>query len=166
MYEESLRMPFVIRYPRSVEPGQRIEEMMLNVDFGPSLLNMAGVSIPQEMQGESFVPLINGEGTEEWRDAIYYHYYEYPKWHQVQPHYGIRTARYKLIHFYYDIDVWEMYDLHEDPNEMQNIYNDPEQADLIASLKEELKRLQIKYGDDISLEEMREETRKGMVEYE
>ena len=166
MYEESLRMPFVIRYPESIEPGQRVKEMTLNVDFAPTLLEMAGVEIPKEMQGESFVPLINGQGAKRWRDAIYYHYYEYPKWHQVQPHYGIRTDRYKLIHFYYDIDVWELYDLKEDPNELSNIYEDPAQSDLIASLKEELKRLQVQYGDDISLEEMREETRKGMVKYE
>ena len=159
-------MPFVVRYPESIEPGQRVKEMTLNVDFAPTLLEMAGVEIPKEMQGESFVPLINGQGSKQWRDAIYYHYYEYPKWHQVQPHYGIRTDRYKLIHFYYDIDVWELYDLQEDPNELSNIYEDPDQSDLIASLKEELKRLQIQYGDDISLEEMRKETDKGMVKYD
>ena len=159
-------MPFVIRYPESIEPGQRVKEMTLNVDFAPTLLEMAGVEIPKEMQGESFVPLINGQGSKQWRDAIYYHYYEYPKWHQVQPHYGIRTDRYKLIHFYYDIDVWELYDLQEDPNELSNLYEDPAQSALIASLKEELKRLQVQYGDDISLEEMREETDKGMVKYD
>ncbi|MDX2429879.1 MAG: sulfatase [Bacteroides sp.] len=166
MYEESLRMPFVIRYPQSIEAGQEIEEMTLNVDFAPTLLDMAGVEIPDEMQGESFAQLLNGEGEEQWRDAIYYHYYEYPKWHHVQPHYGIRTDRYKLIHFYYDVDIWELYDLQEDPNELSNLYKDEVHSDLIASLKEELKKLQVLYGDDISLEEMREETRKGMVKYE
>lgn len=165
MYEESLRMPFLIRYPRSIKAGQRIKEMTLNIDFAPTLLDMAGVKIPDEMQGESFAPLLNGEGVEQWRDAIYYHYYEYPKWHHVQPHYGIRTDRYKLIHFYYDIDVWELYDLQEDPNELSNLYNDPEHSALIASLKDELKQLQVLYGDNISLEEMRQETSKGMVEY-
>ncbi len=165
MYEESLRMPFVIRYPGNTEPGRKIGEMTLNVDFGPTLLDMAGLDIPAGMQGESFAPLLRGEGAEEWRDAIYYHYYEYPKWHQVQPHYGMRTERYKLIHFYYDIDVWELYDLQEDPDEMHNLYNLPEHESLIASLKERLHQLQAEYGDDISLEEMREITRKGMVNY-
>ena len=166
MYEESLRMPFVIRYPRSIEPGQILEQMTLNIDFGPTLLDMTGVKVPDEMQGKSMAPLFDGDDTRKWRDAIYYHYYEYPKWHQVQPHYGIRTDRYKLIHFYYDIDVWELYDLQEDSNELSNLYDDPAQSALIASLKEELKRLQVQYGDDISLEEMREETRKGMTKYE
>ena len=165
MYEESLRMPFIIRYPGSIEPGQRIEEMTLNLDFAPTLLEFAGVQVPVEMQGESFVSLLNGTESPPWRKAIYYHYYEYPKWHQVQPHYGIRTGRYKLIHFYYDIDVWELYDLQEDPDELHNLYEDPEHSALITSLKEELKRLQVQYGDDISLEEMREETRKGMTVY-
>lgn len=165
MYEESLRMPFVIRYPGNPEAGRKIEELTLNVDFGPTLLEMAGLDIPAGMQGESFGPLLRGEDAEQWRDAIYYHYYEYPKWHQVQPHYGIRTDRYKLMHFYFDIDVWELYDLQEDPNEMHNLYGMPEHTPLIASLKERLKQLQVDYGDDISLEEMREITRKGMTKY-
>jgi arylsulfatase A-like enzyme len=152
MYEESLRMPFVMRYPGNTKAGRKIEELTLNVDFGPTLLDMAGLDVPESMQGESFAPLLQGEGAEEWRDAIYYHYYEYPKWHHVQPHYGIRTDRYKLIHFYYDVDVWELYDLQEDPNEMQNLYMDPKKADLVANLKEQLKNLQIQNGDDISLE--------------
>ena len=166
MYEESLRMPFIIRYPGNIKPGTRIEQMTLNVDFAPTLLEMAGVDIPEDMHGESFAPLLQGEGEEQWRDAVYYHYYEYPKWHNVQPHYGIRTERYKLIHFYYDVDVWELYDLQEDPNELNNLYNNQEHEALIAGLKDELKVLQKNYGDDISLEEMREVTRKGMVEYQ
>lgn len=165
MYEESLRMPFVIRYPKGIEAGQSIEQMTLNVDFAPTILDMAGVEVPGEMQGESFANLLGGDAPESWRDAVYYHYYEYPKWHNVQPHYGIRTARYKLMHFYFDVDVWELYDLEEDPNELNNLYPDPEQKALIISLKEQLKQLQVKYGDDISLEEMRDVTRKGMVNY-
>jgi len=165
MYEESLRMPFVIRYPRGIEAGQRLDQMTLNVDFAPTILDMAGLEVPAEMQGESFAPLLESKDSDSWRDAVYYHYYEYPKWHNVQPHYGIRTERYKLIHFYYDVDVWELYDLEEDPNELNNLYNDLEQESLIKELKEELKLLQVKYGDNISLEEMREVTRKGMVKY-
>ncbi len=166
MYEESLRMPLIIRYPGFIEPGLKIGQLTLNVDFAPTLLDMAGVKVPEEMQGQSFAPLLQGKNPENWRDAVYYHYYEYPKWHNVQPHYGIRTARYKLIHFYYDIDVWELYDLKVDPSELHNLYNDPRQKALILSLKAELKQLQQQYGDDVSLEEMREVTSKGMVQYQ
>jgi arylsulfatase A-like enzyme len=166
MYEESLRMPFIIRYPGTIQAGQRIDQMTLNVDFAPTMLHMAGVEVPEEMQGESFAPLLTGEDAGSWRDAIYYHYYEYPKWHQVQPHYGIRTDRYKLIHFYYDVDLWELYDLKEDPNELQNLYGQSEYEGLTASLKEKLKALQKEYKDDISLEEMRMVTENGMFSYE
>jgi arylsulfatase A-like enzyme len=165
MYEESLRMPFLIRYPGTIQAGQRIEQMTLNVDFAPTLLRMAGVEVPEEMQGESFAPLFTDQEDIPWREAIYYHYYEYPKWHQVQPHYGIRTDRYKLIHFYYDVDVWELYDLKEDPHELNNLYGQPEFGEMIVSLKEQLKLLQRKYGDDIPLEKMREITERGMVKY-
>ena len=142
-----------------------MEQLTLNIDFGPTLLDMAGADIPGEMQGTSFAPLLKGEDSGEWRDAVYYHYYEYPKWHQVQPHYGIRTDRYKLIHFYFDVDVWELYDLQEDPNEMTNLYGLPEHEALVAELKERLKLLQKEYGDDISLEEMRKITNNNMTQY-
>jgi arylsulfatase A-like enzyme len=165
MYEESLRMPFLIRYPGSIESGKRIQELTLNIDFGPTMLDMAGVEIPDEMQGESFAPLLLEEDHGKWRDAVYYHYYEYPKWHQVQPHYGIRTDRYKLIHFYYDVDLWELYDLQEDPNEMSNFYGLPEHAALVEELKNKLVLLQEQYGDNISLEEMRKITNSGMTQY-
>jgi len=165
MYEESLRMPFLIRYPGNIESGQRMEHLTLNIDFGPTMLDMAGVEIPDEMQGESFAPLLLEEDQGEWRDAVYYHYYEYPKWHQVQPHYGIRTDRYKLIHFYYDVDVWELYDLQEDPNEMSNLYGLQEHAALIEGLKKKLVLLQEQYGDNISLEEMRRITNSNMTQY-
>ena len=92
------------------------------------------------------------------RDAVYYHYYEYPKWHMVQPHYGIRTSRYKLIHFYYDMDEWELYDLETDPNEMNNLYGNSNYNILTKKLKKGLKKLQRQYKDDMSLEEMREMT--------
>jgi len=155
MYEESLRMPFLIRYPGKIASGVTKEELTLNIDFGPTLIEMAGTDIPGEMQGSSFAPLLLEEKSLEWRDAIYYHYYEYPLWHQVQPHYGIRTDRYKLIHFYYDVDVWELYNLEQDPNELKNLYGLPEYDNLVEELKLKLKDLQVEYGDDISLEEMR-----------
>ena len=165
MYEESLRMPFLIRYPGNIDAGQKMQQLTLNIDFGPTLLDMAGVEIPDEMQGESFAPLLLEEDPGDWRDAVYYHYYEYPKWHQVQPHYGIRTDRYKLIHFYYDVDVWELYDLIEDPNEMTNLYDLPEHEALIENLKTKLGQLQEQYGDNISLEEMRKITSDNMTQY-
>jgi arylsulfatase A-like enzyme len=86
---------------------------------------------------------------------MYYHYYEYPFWHHVQPHYGIRTDRYKLIHFYYDVDVWELYDLNNDPNELNNLIKDKSYQVLISDLKEELNSLKKEYGNNLSLDEMR-----------
>ncbi len=165
MYEQSLRMPFIIRYPGKIEANQKNDDINLNIDFAPTILDMAGVETPKEMQGKSFASNLMGEKEKCWRDAMYYHYYEYPKWHNVQPHYGIRTDRYKLIHFYYDIDVWELYDLKEDPNELTNLYGNEDKKGLIKKLKRKLFKLQKEYGDDISLEEMREATRKGMIKY-
>lgn len=165
MYEESLRMPFMIRYPNKIKANQKNEDINLNIDFAPTILGMAGIKSPKEMQGKSFAPNIMGEKKSSDRDAMYYHYYEYPKWHNVQPHYGIRTEKYKLIHFYYSIDVWELYDLEEDPNELTNLYSSENKKELIKKLKKKLYKLQKKYGDNVSLEEMREVTEKGMVEY-
>lgn len=165
MYEESLRMPLIIRYPNKVKAGQTLADITLNIDFGPTLLDFAGISKSPEMQGESFAPILKGEQMKDWRTSMYYHYYEYPKWHNVQPHYGIRTDRDKLIHFYYNVDIWEFYDLKEDPHELVNQFNNPEYHDLIAELKVKLNEQQKKYSDDISLDEMRKITDMGMVEY-
>lgn len=148
MYEESLGMPLVIRYPGEIEAGQNSEEIVLNLDFAPTFLDYAKANVPEEMQGKSLRKLLGGKDNSEWRNSMYYHYYEYPHgWHEVKRHYGIRTNRYKLIHFYNDIDVWELYDLENDPNEMNNIYNLPENKELIESLKKELEELQIQYKD-------------------
>jgi uncharacterized sulfatase len=148
MYEESLSMPLIMRYPKEINANQVAHEMVLNLDFAPTFLDFAGVDIPQDMQGESFRSLTHGKKTADWRSSIYYHYYEYPHgWHDVKRHYGVRTQRYKLIHFYHDIDAWELYDLHEDPNEMNNLYDDPSYSKFIIDLKAELEKLQIKYGD-------------------
>ena len=153
MYEESFKMPFVIQCPPYIEPGIVSDAMVMNVDFAPTLLDYAGLPIPAEMQGESFRDGI-GNPDSTMRDAVYYHYYEYPIWHKVQPHYGIRTNRYKLMHFYYSMDNWELYDLHEDPNETNNIYTEaaPELSD---KLKGQLEELRVQNGDDRSLQEMR-----------
>ena len=101
------------------------------------------------MQGVSLLPLLRGENPADWRKSLYYHYYEYPAEHAVRRHYGVRTERYKLIHFYQDIDSWELFDLQEDPMEMHNLYGQPGTEDLIRELKTELGRLQLQYDDPI-----------------
>ena len=153
MYEESFKMPLLIRFPKQIKPGTFSNDLLMNVDYAPTLLDFAGIDIPNEMQGESFKDLFN-EAQYNGRDAVYYHYYEYPLWHKVQPHYGIRTSKYKLMHFYYSMDEWELYDLEKDPNEMNNIYSLANDS-LIKNLKEKLINLQIKYGDDKSISEMK-----------
>ena len=150
MYEQSFRTPLLIRFPKEVKEGKVIDKMVQNLDFAPTILDFAGVKIPEEMQGESFRNLLNGS-SDEFRDYAYYTYYEYPSWHMVKRHYGIATERYKLIHFYYDIDEWEMYDLETDPNEMNNIYEDPDYADVREELHSKLKAVRKRYGDSDEL---------------
>jgi arylsulfatase A-like enzyme len=155
MYEESMRMPFVIRYPKKIKPKTVVSDVISNVDIAPTILDLAGVNIPKEVQGKSFYQQLKGETNADWRQSMYYHYYEYPLWHHVQPHYGIRTERYKLIHFYYDVDVWELYDLKKDPSELNNLINSKKYTSLIKKLKEELVGLKIFYGNTKTLEELR-----------
>ena len=155
MYEESLKMPFVIRYPGKIKPGTIVDDIVSNIDFAPTLLDMAGVAAPEQVQGKSFFSNLKGETSEDWRQSMYYHYYEYPYYHRVQPHYGIRNQRYKLIHFYYNMDVWELYDLKNDPNEMNNLINIEANLELIGELKKELYKLKENYGNNLSLEELR-----------
>jgi arylsulfatase A-like enzyme len=150
MYEESFRTPLLIRFPKEIEPGTKIDKLVQNLDFAPTFLDYAGIEIPEEMQGESFRKLIAGE-TNEWRDAVYYTYYEYPSVHMVKRHYGVATDRYKLMHFYYDIDEWEMYDLETDPMEMKNVYDNPEYADVLEMLHKKLEELREYYGDSDEL---------------
>ncbi len=151
MYEEAFRMPLVVRFPRELKPGTVSSEMVLNLDIAPTLLDFAGVTIPSAIQGRSFRPIMKGETASDWRKSAYYHYYEYPAWHMVKRHYGVRTERYKLIHFYFDIDAWELYDLKTDPNELNNLYNDPAHQDTVKELKAEIVRLQKQYGDSFEL---------------
>ncbi len=146
MYEESFRTPLLMRYPKEIEAGTKIDKLVQNLDFAPTFLDYAGIEIPEEMQGESFRELVGGK-TEEWRDAVYYTYYEYPSVHMVKRHYGVATERYKLMHFYYDIDEWEMYDLETDPSEMQNVYGNPEYAEIQKELHSRLEELREYYGD-------------------
>jgi arylsulfatase A-like enzyme len=148
MYEESLRMPLLVRYPKVVNPGLVNSEIVVNLDFGPTFVDLAGVAIPDDMQGRSLRPLLQGKTASDWRSAMYYHYYEYPAVHSVKRHYGVRTRRYKLIRFYNDIDQWELYDLEKDPHEMKNVAEDSAYADTVKELKAELKRLREMYRDD------------------
>lgn len=147
MYEESFRTPLVVRYPKEIKPGTKIGKLVQNLDFAPTFLDYAGIQIPEAMQGKSFRELVSGQ-TNEWRDAVYYTYYEYPAVHMVKRHYGIATERYKLIHFYYDVDEWEMYDLEKDPHEMKNIYNDPAYAEVQKELHEKLDETRKYYNDN------------------
>ncbi len=150
MYEESMRTPLIIRYPRGIAAGQVTDALVLNLDTAPTLLDLAGVPAPPEMQGRSLRPLAAGQTPADWRRGVYYHYYEYPHgWHRVRPHYGIRTDRYKLIHFYGELDVWELYDLERDPHELTNVHGDAEYSDVSRALHEQLETLQRDLGDEV-----------------
>ncbi|MFD1062263.1 sulfatase [Winogradskyella litorisediminis] len=158
IYEESLRMPFMVRYPKMIKPESVNNDIITNIDFAPTLLELANIDTTQKMQGESFVPILEGDTPNDWKQAMYYHYYEFPYWHHVQPHYGIRTQKYTLAHFYYNIDVWELYDLEKDPQQMNNVINDPQYASVVSELKEQLKDLMKDSKNDKSLEEFRKIT--------
>ncbi|ADV42483.1 sulfatase [Bacteroides helcogenes] len=147
MYEESFRTPLLVHLPG----GKRgdVEQMVQNIDYGPTILDLAGVKTPQDMHGVSFLPLLKGKKVKNWRKALYYHFYEYPAEHAVKKHYGIRTERYKLIHFYNDIDCWELYDLKKDPAEMHNLYEEKGMEPLIKKLKKELIDLEDQYNAPI-----------------
>ena len=149
MYEESLKMPLIVKWPGITKPGSKVTQMV-------------GVEIPQDMQGVSLVPLLKGEQPADWRKSIYYHYYEYPSVHMVPRHYGIRTERYKLMHFYQFGEEWEMYDLQEDPDELTNIYGAEGRDGLAKDLKAQLAALQKHYGDDSDMSEKPEAWKKEM----
>ena len=150
MYEESFRTPLLMKYPKEIKPGTVINKMVQNLDFAPTFLDYAEVDIPEDIQGESFRKLVSGESSE-WRDAIYYTYYEFPGEHHVKRHYGIRTDRYKLIHFYYDINHWELYDLEKDPSEMNNIYDHEGYIEVKETMHKRLIEMREKYGDSDKL---------------
>jgi uncharacterized sulfatase len=149
MYEESLKIPLLIKYPKEIGKGQMSDDIVLNLDFAPTFLDYAGIDIPEDMQGESIRDILKGEAKDDWRKEMYYHYYEYPRGgHDVKRHYGIRTHDFKLIHYYYDIDEWELFNLKNDPNEMMNLYNNPKYIDKINELKLKLENLRKKFKDD------------------
>lgn len=155
MYEESLSTPLMVRWPGVTKPGTVNHDMVSNLDFAETFLDAAGVPIPDDMQGKSLLPVLKGETPDDWRKSFYYHYYEYPAWHMVRRHYGVRTDRYKLMCFY-NLGEWEMYDLEKDPQEMHSVYGDPAYADIQTELHAELERLreELKVGEDtIQLED-------------
>jgi arylsulfatase A-like enzyme len=166
MYEPSLRVPLLARYPRLGVTGRVVDHMVQNIDFAPTMLDFAGVAIPETMQGRSLRPFLEGKTPQDWRQSAYYSYYEnswtlrgkgkeamsdpsfqYFTPHRVGPHRGVRTDRYKLIEYYSEGDYWELFDLKEDPNELKNIYGNPASAQVTAGLKQELMRLRTQYRD-------------------
>ncbi len=144
MYEESLRTPLLIRWPGVVRPGSVNEDLVQNLDYAETMLDMAGVAIPATMQGRSLMPLLHGKTPADWRDAIYYQYFEYPSWHMVRRHYGVRTKGYKLIH-YYEVHAWELFDLERDPQELRSVYADPGYRDVLHSMRTRLRELRAQY---------------------
>ena len=145
MYEESMKMPLLMQLPGVIEPGTSIDALVQNLDFAPTFLDLAGgQEYARNMQGESFRGLL--EGTQDnFKDAVYYHYYDFPAFHMVKRQYGIRTERYKLIHFYDDIDEWEFYDLEKDPKELYNAINDEAYKDIVTRMHKKLDSLQEYY---------------------
>ena len=167
MYEPSLRIPLLIRYPRLGAAGQVSDNLVQNVDIAPTILDIAGLPVPEVMHGRSLKPLMEGRPPDDWRDSVYYAYYEdswrmyrdmakesindqtYTKYftaHRVGPHRGVRTGRYKLIEYYTEGDYWELFDLSADPHEVNNLYGQPGFDDITKELMRELRRLQGLYG--------------------
>ncbi|WP_339657368.1 sulfatase [uncultured Maribacter sp.] len=147
IYDESFKTPLLVRWPNVVKPGAVENEMVQNLDFAQTMLEAVGITPPNDMQGESLIPLLKGNKKDWTRDAVYYQYYEYPSVHMVKRHYGIVNKEFKLVHFYYDVNEWELYDRLNDPNEMNNVYNDPTYADTVKKLKQDLIALRKKYKD-------------------
>ncbi len=147
MYEESVKMPFLVRWPGVIKPGSVQEAMAINPDFAPTFMDLAGLRTPADMQGRSLAPLFKGQRPADWRTSWYYRYYHDPGDHNTRAHYGVRTDTHKLMYFWKK-NQWEMYDLVKDPDELHNLYNDPAQKDQVAKLKTELYRLKKEVKDD------------------
>jgi arylsulfatase A-like enzyme len=151
IYDESFKTPLLIKWPNVIKAGSKNSQMVQNLDFAQTFLDAAGVKAPADMQGESLVPIFKGKG-QNFRDAAYYHYYEYPGQHTVKRHYGLVTEKYKLVHYYYDVDEWELYDRLNDKNEMKNVYNDPKYTKIKAELHKKLAALRVKYKDSEAID--------------
>ncbi|MFC2099144.1 sulfatase/phosphatase domain-containing protein, partial [Bacteroidota bacterium] len=157
MYEESLKTPLLIRWPGKIKAGSVNEDIVSNLDFAETFLDIAGVAVPEDMQGRSIVPVFQGNTPEDWRKSFYYQYYEFPGGHDVARHYGVTNGKYKLIHFYgpshiegEEYNEWELYDLEKDPNELNSVYADPEYSDIQAEMHKELDGLreELKVNED------------------
>lgn len=149
IYEESLRTPFLMRYPGVIKPGTSIDQFAVNIDWAPTILSLAGVQPPPDMQGVSLLPIIeNNDKNIPWKNQVYYHYYEYPKPHHVQPHFGVRTEDYKLIYFYDEKASWELFDLKKDSHELKNLYGIKGHEAITKELKQKLIDLIKQYHDD------------------
>jgi arylsulfatase A-like enzyme len=147
MYEPSARMPLIVKYPQLVKPGGATSELVINPDFAPTMMALAGMEVPAAMQGKSIVPLLKNEPAKEWRKSFYYRYYHDPGDHNTAAHYGVRTQTHKLIYFWKQ-NEWELYDLVNDPEEMRNLAGLPAHAELLASMKAELDRVKKEAKDD------------------
>ena len=143
----------MIKWPGVIKPKSIENEMVQNLDFAQTLLEAAQIPPPSDMQGESLIPLLKGEKGQWTRDAVYYHYYEYPAVHMVKRHYGIVNKQYKLVHFYHDVDEWELYDREKDPYEMKNEYHNPEYTPIVKTLTKDLYALRKKYKDSLALDQ-------------
>lgn len=152
IYNESFKTPLVVRWPGVIKPQSVNTQMVQNLDFAQTFLDAADIAIPSDMQGESLVPLFKGD-NKDFREAVYYHYYEYPSVHMVKRHYAIVTEEYKLVHFYYDVDEWELYDRKKDEHELLNVYDDPAYAEVVKELKEKLAAMRVQYKDSKELDQ-------------
>ena len=150
MYEESIRMPLLVRWPARIKPGARSDAIALNIDFAPTFLDAAGLPPSTDMQGRSMLPLVAGRPPADWRTSMYYRYYHDPGDHNTRAHYGVRTRTHKLIHFWKK-NQWELFDLVNDPHELHNLYGEPGQAALTATLKDELAKLKRAVRDEDQL---------------
>ena len=151
VYDESFKTPLLIQWKGHIKPGTVSDAMVQNLDYAQTFLDAAGIKAPDDMQGESMIPLLEGKINGWKREAVYYHYYEYPAVHMVKRHYAIVTKAYKLIHFYHDVNEWELIDRKNDPLELKNVYNDPKYAEIVIKLKKELVEIRKKYGDSEEL---------------
>jgi arylsulfatase A-like enzyme len=159
IYEESIHMPFIIRWPGVVKPGTRFTEFIQNIDYAETFVDMAGGKIPDGLHGHSLVPVLRGETPTDWRKSVYYHWYE-TVGHNVPKHYGVRTDEYTLVYFY-TTDEWELYDLKKDPQQLRSVYADPAYAKVVVEMKAELTRLREQFKDSDALEKAADEKTGG-----
>ena len=151
VYDESFKTPLLVAWPGKIAPKSTSSTMVQNLDYAQTFLEAAGIPAPADMQGESLLPLLTGNSESWTRDAVYYHYYEYPAVHMVKRHYAIVTEQYKLVHYYYDVDEWELIDRIKDPQELRNVYDDPSYAPVVAELHRKLEELRKQYGDSAEI---------------